>query len=163
MNRALRRRHRWMVAVVGLAGAALLVAALRERARMAPPSISDLSVLARPTGPPTDAVILDQVLSSDSLLDIALWSGNEDSSRIFVGLRARRALPYPSGQVYYRPTGTSAEKATLLGPLTGTRWAWFALPDGPPMGTVVIYSAGFGAATDSGPVPPQARPGGGGR
>lgn len=153
MNRALRRRHRWMVAVVGLAGAALLAAALRERARMAPPPVSDLSVLA----PPTGALILDRVFSPDSLLDIALWSGTEDSSRVFVGLRARGPLPYPSGQVYYRPPGTSAEEATLLGPLTGRRWAWFALPDGPRMGEVIIYSPGFGSATDSGPVPPLVR------
>lgn len=163
MNRALRRRHRWMTAVVGLAGAALLAAALRERARMAPPPISDLSVLAPSTGPPTGALIHDQVFSPNSLLDIALWSSTEDSSRVFVGLRARGPLPYPSGQVYYRPPGASAEEGTLLGPLTGKRWAWFALPDGPRTGEVIIYSPGFGTATDSGPLPPPARAGGGDR
>lgn len=166
MNRALRRRHRWMVAVVGIAGAALLVAALRERARMAPPPMSDLSVLAPRAGPPAGALILDRVFSPDSLLDIALWSSPEDSSRVFVGLRARGALPYPSGQVYYRPAGTAAEEATLLGPVTGKRWAWYPLPGGTIQGgggVVIIYSPGFGSATDSGPLPPLARAGGGDR
>ena len=156
MNRGLRRRHRWMIPIVGLVGATVLVAALRERARVAP--MNDLSALARSAGPPADADILNQVLSPDSLLDIALWPSTEDSSHIFVGLRARGALPYPSGQVYWRPAGTATDKATLLGPLSGERWAWFALPDGPRPGSmVVIYSPGFGAAVDSGPLPPLLR------
>lgn len=164
MNRALRRRHRWMVPVVGLAGAVLLVTALRERARMGPPPMSDLSLLTRSAGPPAGALVLDQVFSPDSLLDIALWSGTEGSSRVFVGLRARGPLPYPSGQVYYRPPGVSAEEATLLGPVTGKRWAWYPLPDGPiEGGAVIIYSPGFGTATDSGSLPPPARAGGGHR
>ncbi len=163
MNRVLRRRHRWMVPLVGLAGAAFLVTALRERARMPAPPISDLSVLARSAGPPAGALVLDQVFSPDSLLDIALWSPTEDSSRVFVGLRARGPLPYPSGQVYWRPSGASLEGAALLGPLTGERWAWFALPVEPVTGMVVIYSAGFGTVTDSGPLPQLARPGRGDR
>jgi len=151
VNRSLRRRHRWMIPLVGLVGATVLVTALRERARVAP--VNDLSVLSRQVGPPADAHILDQVLSSDSLLDIALWPSTEDSSQVFVGLRARGPLPYPSGQVYWRPAGTSTEQATLLGPLSGERWAWSALPDGPRMGMVIVYSGGFGAAVDSGPMP----------
>lgn len=163
MNRALRRRHRWMVPLVGLVGAALLVTALRERTRVAPP-VNDLVVLARSAGPPEGALVLDQAFSPDSLLDIALWSSAEDSSRGFVGLRARGPLPYPSGQVYWRPPGASLEEAALLGPLTGEQWVWFALPDEAlPGGMVVIYSAGFGTVTDSGPLPQLARPGGGDR
>jgi hypothetical protein len=160
MNRALRRRHRWIIPLVGLVGATVLVAALRERARVAP--MNDLSALARSDGPPTEAHILDQVLSPDSLLDVAIWA--KDSSRVMVGLRARDALPYPSGQVYWRPAGASADQAMLLGPLLGERWAWFALPDGPRPGSmVVIYSPGFGVAVDSGPLPPVALVGGAGQ
>lgn len=146
-----------MVPLVGIVSAVLLVAALRERARVAAP-VSDLSVLARVVGPPADVLVLDQVFSSDSLLDIAVWSGTEDSSRVFVGLRSRGALPYPSGQVYLRSAGAVADDATLLGPLTGQRWAWFELPDGPQAGSlVVIYSPGFETTVDSGPLPPLLR------
>ncbi len=156
MNRGLRRRHRWMIPLMGLVGAAVLVAALRERARVAP--MNDLSALARSVGPPTEARIMDQVLSPDSLLDIAIWPSAGDSIGILVGLRARYALPYPAGQVYLRPAGASANQAMLLGPLLGERWAWFELPEGPlPGSMVVIYSPGFKTAVDSGPLPPIAR------
>jgi hypothetical protein len=156
VNRGLRRRHRWMIPLIGLLGATVFVTALGERARVAP--MDDLSALTQSAEPPADAHILGQVLSPDSLLDIAIWPGAEDSSHVLVGLRARDALPYPSGQAYWRPAGASDSQTTLLGPLMGKRWAWFALPDGPRPGSmVVIYSPGFDTTVDSGPLPPLLR------
>ena len=155
MIRALRSRHRWMTAGMGVVAIAGLSAGVASRPRPAVMStLPDVLLrrssptMARPNAPPRAAG--DQ-----------LWKGARLHTVIYddvVELSVRSALYRPAPLVYWTPADTAGStlhpRAVLLGALTADR-APQRLPLPSPTGALVLFSLAHGEVFARLPLPSE--------
>ncbi len=146
MIRSLRRRHRWMVATLALAGTVVLAVGLVQR--QGPAVSADLSALETP--PPSESRVLyqRQDVFPDATLEIEVRQLPGSTPTLQVGVRTTGPLEIAAGHLYWHPLpptdGALAEDAYLLGPVPDGRWVRYTLPVEAEQhdGYLVLYSAG---------------------
>jgi len=157
MIRPLRRRHRWMVTLLGVIGPAIMAAALTHRAS---PATTDLSAL-EPPAPENDGGRTVHLARwyPGSDLDVVIRIPRDTTRPLTVGARRRHSRAPAGGawHLYWQAASldTLASDATLLGPLQGELWVRYPLPPAARTvdGFLMLYSAGHGRVIGGAPLP----------